>query len=246
VTIDETVSDIISDLRRAASPGAIGDASERPAGTLVDAGALTGPERFRPSQAPLAVAIDGPGLFVVRSGSSTVYSRLGDFKIADDGHLVDGSGRVVLGYQHMPAGKAESIAPILVQDPSRPYRFESFRVSETGVVLGIERVVKHRRGGVEHVVPIAQLALALFPAPQLLARGDETTLLATARAGKPTIGAPGVNGRGLLRSHVVATGAIDLEADLQELWMLRRMREVEVALASAADGCTRTALGLVR
>jgi hypothetical protein len=44
----------------------------------------------------------------------------------------------------------------------------------------------------------------------------------------------------------VAGGAVDIEADLQKLWLLRRKGELDTALAAASDECVRTALGLVR
>src|SRR5215472_18379697 len=71
---------IIADLRRAAIPGALGSAVDRNADVLVDAGALSGVARFVPNPAPLAVAIDGPGLFVLQEGAERAYGRLGDFR----------------------------------------------------------------------------------------------------------------------------------------------------------------------
>ncbi|MBV8170640.1 MAG: hypothetical protein JO219_01780 [Candidatus Eremiobacteraeota bacterium] len=244
MSADPQIDLIMSDLRRAASAGTTGDASERAPGVLVDAGTQAGVERFRPSQAPLAVAIDGPGLFALAAGSQTVYSRLGDFRIAENGFLVDSSGRTALGFSRLAGTTGQVVAPIQV--PGSQGHFDSYRIDADGTLVGIEHRMQRRRGRVERDVPIAQIAIALFPAPHMLARVDDTTLVATAAAGTPSLGLAQQNGRGSLRVHVVAAGVVDLQADLRKLWMARRMREVELALASASDACMRTALGLVR
>ena len=114
MSIDDQVGLVIADLRRAAIPGATGDAADRAADVLVDAGAQTGADRFAPSTAPLAVAVDGPGLFVLRDGDRTIYSRLGDFRIDASGRLVDGHGRTVVGFKRAAGGWAAAAMPIVV------------------------------------------------------------------------------------------------------------------------------------
>ncbi len=246
IDVDKEVAGVAADLRRAALAGATGDAVDRQGGVLVDAGLQTGAERFVPNAAPLAVAIDGPGFFVLRDGGQTLYSRLGDFRIDTEGHLVDGAGRGVLGMS--AAGGNQPLQPICVPLPDqRSKRFVSYRIDEQGRLLGVERHQQKRTARFrETIVPIAQLALATFPVPERLQRSGQAVFVPTQAAGKPTLSAPGDRGAGGLRLHVVAAGAVDLEGDLRKLWTLRRRGELEVALASAADDCVRTALGLVR
>src|SRR5207253_10527925 len=62
------VESVTADARRAARPGAVGDALDR-ADCLITAHADGDAAiRFAPSASPLAVAIAGPGLFVVQDG----------------------------------------------------------------------------------------------------------------------------------------------------------------------------------
>lgn len=246
MTIDNQMETVIADLRRAAIAGAAGQAADRAAGVLVDGGAQTGVDRFVPSTAPLAVAIDGPGLFMLRDARQTVFSRLGDFRFDEAGRLIDGRGDAVLGFK--PGDSQRSPSPLCIDAADfASKRFASFRIDESGVLSGVEqRVEKHTRRRGEVVVPIGRLAIALFAAPERLARFGDTGFVATRAAGSPTIASPSVSGAGTLRTHVVAAGAIDLEADLRKLWRLSRKGELEAALSSAADGCVRTALGLVR
>ncbi len=248
MTIDDQVGLVISDLRRAATPGATGDAADRAADVLVDAGAQTGADRFAPSTAPLAVAVDGPGLFVLRDGDRTIYSRLGDFRIDASGQLVDGHGRSVVGFKRAAGGWAAAALPIVVSVPSQGSReLPTYRIDEDGVLstvdIRFEGRTKRRR---ETVTPVARLAIALFPAPERLQRFGDAGFTATRAAGAPQTTSPGVAGAGTLRAHVVAAGAVNLEGDLHRLWILRRKAELDVALAGASDACVRTALGLVR
>ncbi len=228
--------------------GATGDAAERSANTLVDAGSRTGASRFVPSAGPLSVAVDGPGLFVFEDHGHRLFSRLGDFRIDDQGRLLDGAGRQAVGFRPTRSGDAQAAAPIAVDAADiAAHRFDSYRFDENGVLSGvIHRVDGRSKRRREEAVPLARLALAVFPVPERLARVDETSLVATRAAGIPLLMRPGEKGTGLLRAHSLAAGAVDIQADLNTLWVLRRKGELATALAGASDACTRTALGLVR
>jgi flagellar hook protein FlgE len=243
--ISTQVDGIIADLRRAAVPGAAGNAADRGADVLVDAGAQTRADRFVPSTAPLAVAIDGPGLFVLGEGTRQRFGRLGDFRLDGDGRLVDGAGRFVMGSIIEDGAPRGGLQPIVLPSASRTYA--DYRIDERGVLSGVVHKAEARtRRSHNVVVPIARVALALFPAPQRLRRADANTFETTADAGTPAMLFPAEGGAGALRAHVVAAGAVDIEADLKELWLLRRKGELDATLAAASDECDRTALGLVR
>jgi flagellar hook protein FlgE len=248
MSIDDQVGLVMSDLRLAAIPGATGNDADRSADVLVDAGAQTGAERFAPSTAPLAVAEDGPGFFVLRDGERTIYSRLGDFRIDDSGRLVDGHGRTVVGFKRAAGGWATAALPVVVSGPDQGSRVPpTCKIDEYGVLSTVDiRYEGRTRRRRETDTPVARLAIALFPAPERLQRFGDAGFVATRAAGALQTTSPGVAGAGLLRAHVVAAGAVNLEGDLRKLWMLRRKAELDVALAGASDACVRTALGLVR
>jgi flagellar hook protein FlgE len=248
MSIDDQVGLVLSDLRRAAIPGATGDAADRAADVLVDAGAQTGVERFAPSTAPLAVAVDGPGFFVLRDGERTIYSRLGDFRIDESGRLVDGHGRTVVGFERASGGWAAAAMPIVVSAQNQGSNVPpTYRIDESGVLSTVDiRYEGRTRRRRETITPVARLAIALFPAPERLQRFGDAGFVATRAAGTLQTASPGVAGAGTLRAHVLAAGAVNLEGDLHKLWMLRRKAELDVALAGASDACVRTALGLVR
>jgi flagellar hook protein FlgE len=239
------VESLIADLRTAAIPGAMGSAADRDAEVLVDVGAQTGANRFVPSTAPLAVAIDGPGFFVLNEGTRQRFGRLGDFRLDGDGRLVDGAGRGVMGFAIEHGAQRGALEPIAL--PSGTSGYSSYQIDERGILIGVVRKTEGRtRRSHDVQVPLARVALALFPVPQRLQRADATSFEASRASGNPTIVFPGEGGAGALRAHVVSGGAVDIEADLQKLWLLRRKRELDAALTAASDECVRTALGLVR
>jgi flagellar hook protein FlgE len=243
--ISTQVDRIIADLRMAAVAGATGNAADRGADVLIDAGTQTGADRFVPSTAPLAVAIDGPGLFVLSAETKRLFGRLGDFRLDGNGRLIDGSGRSVMGFVIERGEQRRALQSIVLPQEARGY--SSYRIDERGTLVGIMRKTEGRTRRTHDVdVPLARIALALFPVPQRLERADTTSFEASRAAGSPVIQPPGEGGAGVLRTHVVAAGAVDIVVDLQRLWLLRRKGELDAALAAASDECVRTALGLVR
>lgn len=239
---------ILADARRAAIAGAVGDAPDRP-GLLVGEAVSTDMRATVPSGSPLAVAIDGPGLFVVQQNGAKRYGRRGDFQVNAKGLLTDSSGAQALGFRVNDAG--EPIAGLTVcQVPASDIaaqRYSNYRIDERGVLYGEADRVDAKTG--RHEVrsnAIARLALAIFPAPERLARDGDVLLAASASAGNPAVVSPGEPGVSSLRLHVLEAGTVDVEGDLARLWAARRRLDAQVAIAAATDHDTRTALGLVK
>jgi flagellar hook protein FlgE len=63
------------------------------------------------------MALQGNGFFVVNNGSSTSYTRDGDFSVNSSGQIVDASGDLVMGFQANSAGQIDTggaLVPISV------------------------------------------------------------------------------------------------------------------------------------
>jgi flagellar hook protein FlgE len=63
------------------------------------------------------MALQGNGFFVVSNGSSTSYTRDGDFSVNSSGQIVDASGNLVMGFQANASGQIETggaLSPISV------------------------------------------------------------------------------------------------------------------------------------
>lgn len=180
-----------------------------------------------PSASPTSVAIDGAGFFAVEHAGRLSFTRLGDFHFDPNGRLVDDEGRAVLGYRPQRHGRPEPIAAKPAKKPS---------IDAKGVIT-----VDGERGRIE----VGRIALAVFPAPERLLRESMTTVVESAVSGAPTFLPPGSANVGALRDHMLENGSVDVEADLERLWLAQQRGESLAAAASAADSCERDALGLV-
>ena len=183
-----------------------------------------------PSASPLAVAIDGAGFFAVESAGTTVFTRLGDFRVLK-GKLVDGAGRAVLGFTHGSGDEHATLAPITIGD-------------QNGVDIAADgTVTAASKKGSE---AIGKIALAIFPAPELLARADDTTVKPTRAAGTPRYAHPGAPNVGSLKAHVLENALVDVGGDLAAMWREQRRADGIAAAAGADDACDRDVLGLVK
>ena len=212
---------LLRDARRAARPGAVGDDPDH-AGAIFTQAIDASRSATVPSASRLAVAIDGPGLFVLEGRDGRrYYSRLGDFHVAR-GALVDGQGRSVLD---------TSSRSIWVGDA-------------TDVQISPDGAVSAQESGQRRTV--AHIALAVFPVSQRLSRVDDTTLTDSPAAGRPRVFRPSSPNVGRLAPHALDDAAVALDADLMRAWHLSQQADSFAASTYADDDCQRTALGLVK
>src|SRR5581483_3890793 len=121
---------------------------------------------------PLDLAINGEGFFAVQLPDGTQgYTRNGAFQVDDQGRISDGAGNLLQ-------------PPITV--PQRA----------TNLHVGTDGSVSAELNGT--VQPLGQVQLAMFINPNGLQDGAKGVLAATAAAGLPQFGAPGVGGLGSL------------------------------------------------
>jgi len=228
--ISADVQTLTTDARRAAHPGAIGDAPDHP-GSIVSVPLESVLVPTAPSASPLSVSIDGPGLFIVERDGHRCYTRLGDFRFDSNGRLVDGEGRTVLGFASTHPGRATDLVPIERRGA------KNASIDENGVVT-VDRGSGHETLG--------RIALGIFPAPEHLGRVDDTSLRASVDSGMASIVLPGTPNVGYLRQHALENAFVDVAGDLEGMWRAQRRGETQAAAAAAADSCERAVLGLVR
>lgn len=98
------------------------------------------------SGGPFDLALDGPGFFKAKAPSGdTVYTRLGDFHRNEQGQMVNGQGCILIGV-------------------SIPANSTKVDVHEDGRILG---TIADRKD-----VPLGQIELYRFPAPDQLRQGS--------------------------------------------------------------------------
>lgn len=208
----------------------------------------SGPPRIVPSASALSVAIEGPGLFVFQRGSERIYSRSGAFRVERDGALTNAEGDSVMGYAIGQSGTFGRLAPIVIPaDAVADARFATFSIDARGVLRGhLARQTPGAPASIERSVPIAHLALAIFPAPERLARAGETAFRESDASGVPVLRKPGDANTSTLRTHALESGLKGLQETLRQMWLLARRAEFQTAVAAAKDQCAKTALGLVK
>lgn len=93
--------------------------------------------------------------------------------------------------------------------------------------------------------PQGRVCLAVFQAPDAL-RADDAILHATHASGPPRYVSPGEENVAVVREGPAQPDMRRLHAYLHDLWVSTGRASLEIAMAAAKDGLTRTALGLVK
>jgi hypothetical protein len=180
------------------------------------------------------------GFLVLEGGDRTAYAQSARLLVGKDGRLVDDRDRAVVGY--ILGGEGQAIArPIRVPKSAGGHAYARYEIDERGVLLGIPSAT----GTIAEPVPLAQVAVAVFPAPQNLVKVSDV-LSASREAGAPLLWpADAVNIGGLIREPTDAPTA-ELQAEAREAYIAGAQAELQVALSSSRDDLIRVALDVVK
>jgi len=189
-------------------------------------GTISAGERLRFTQGKLErsggaydCAIDGAGLFEVRDARGRVaYTRAGDFSRDDRGMLGRDGWRLV-GVR-LPA---RATGATIAADGTVTASFADGRAASAG-----------------------RIRLALFPAPEHLARANHGLFFATARAGRPQLVAPGERGAGSIVAGSLERANVSIIEAMMEILTAQRAYEASAKGVSAADEMLRIANNLQR
>ena len=148
-----------------------------------------------PTGNPLDLALDGPGFFVAQSSSGPIYSRGGDFHIAQDGVLSTREGDPVQGIDGKP----------IQLEPAQPVE-----VSTTGEI---------RQNG----TLVGQLKLVKFAAPQSLSKQGNNYFQLSASDLQPVPSTARVNQGNVEAANVQpAETAVRLVSVMRQFEMLQK------------------------
>lgn len=148
------------------------------------------------------MAINGNGYFSVEqpssvdstgapsfAGSSTAYSRRGDFQLDKNGYLVNGAGDYLMGNTVDPTtGVAGTGAPQLLKFdsgslPTADGALQGVSIGQNGVIAGNFADGKS--------INLASVPLSSFRGEEFLQQGDGATFTPTAQSGTAQANAPG-------------------------------------------------------
>ncbi len=157
----------------------------------------------------LDLAIEGAGYFQVRTpDGKTAYTRAGDFSLSAEGTLVTSGGLPVQPQIQIPEG-AQSIT------------------------IGTDGTVSATVEGA--ATELGKIETARFANAAGLQSLGDNLLSETAASGAAQVGAPGVEGRGSLRSGALETSNVNVVEELVDMIETQRAYEVNSKMISATD-----------
>ncbi len=169
---------------------------------------------YQHTENPLDVLIEGDGFFQLQDPTgTTVYSRAGNFSINSNGNLVQGSASV---------GR-------LVQ-PTINVPQDAIRVEVTA-----DGTVNAYTQGQPTPQEVGTLQLATFINPEGLVKLGENMFQESSASGTATIGDPGQDGLGVLRSGFLEASNVEPVAELIDLITTQRSFELNSQAVQAGD-----------
>ena len=166
---------------------------------------------LRQTGGELDIAIEGDGYFEIELPSGeTAYTRDGALKLTGEGEIVTSEG-----YRVLPG--------ITVPSDAR-----QIQINRDGSVFALF-------DGQVDGQSIGELQLATFINDKGLEAIGDNLFLETAASGAPTIGEPGVEGRGTFRQGYLEQSSVDVVAEITELIEAQRGYELNSKVLRAAD-----------
>jgi len=214
--------------------------------------------------------IQGEGMFVLKSATGYVYTRVGNFDFDKDGNLIDvGTGSKVQGYTYIidsidtsttpptitpnadpwgdpddPPGDIQFVlGQDLSSDPANPtgYTLSSFSISQDGVITGI-----YSNGTNSVTVPMFKIALAIFPNQAGLISQGNNYFTESNNSGEASIGHPGTSGRGLIIPNYLEMSNVDLAQEFTDMIVTQRGFQANSRVITVSDTLLQELIDLKR
>ena len=165
----------------------------------------------------LDLAIEGGGFFQVQMPDGrTAYTRAGNFTLSPEGTVVTGEGLPLQPQLQVPDGAT------------------SFTVGADGTVTAIV-------AGESEPTQLGTVETARFVNPAGLQPIGNNLLVETAASGAPQTGAPGLEGRGSIRSGALESSNVNVVEELVDMIETQRAYEVNSKMIQAADEMMKNA-----
>jgi len=159
----------------------------------------------------LDMAIEGGGYFQVTMPDGRIaYTRDGNFNLSPEGTIVTSDGMPLQPQIQVPEG-AESIT------------------------IGGDGTVSAKLAGQTEVTELGKIETARFINPAGLESLGNNLLAETPASGAPQVGAPGLDGRGAIRSGSLESSNVNVVEELVDMIETQRAYEVNSKMISATD-----------
>ncbi len=199
--------------------------------------------QFEQTGRALDLAINGDGFFTTTDAISgdLAFTRNGNLELVASGELQDAFGNPVLGFPVDANGVQTSNVPANIAVPTT--NAGGNVLSGLGIDLRGVLEATYSDGSVE---PVAQIALAAFPATGGLNPIGLTKWEATAESGPPEFGQPGVGNFGQIQSGSLERSNVDLAAEMVALLGAQRNFQANARAIDTATALTQAVLNLQR
>jgi flagellar hook protein FlgE len=179
---------------------------------------------------PTDLMITGDGMFIVKDGTQSLYTRAGAFSFDNTGTLVNPQGAKVQGY-------APGTTTPLV-DLTLPPGLASYNIAPDGKISGLDSAGAP--------VDVGQIALANFSNPAGLERAGGTMFRQTASSGTATDGVSGTNGTGTLMTGTLEMSNVDLAQEFTNLILAQRGFQANSRVITTSDSVLEELVNLKR
>ncbi|HET6940778.1 MAG TPA: flagellar basal-body rod protein FlgG [Sphingomicrobium sp.] len=165
----------------------------------------------------LDLAIEGGGFFQVQMPDGrTAYSRAGNFTLSPEGTVVTGEGLPLQPQLQVPDGA-------------------------TSLAVGADGTVTAIVAGESEPTQLGTVETSRFVNPAGLQPIGDNLLVETAASGAPQTGAPGLEGRGSIRSGALESSNVNVVEELVDMIETQRAYEVNSKMIQAADEMMKNA-----
>ena len=189
----------------------------------------------------LDLAIDGDGFFAVANPISgdLSFTRNGNFRLLATGEMQDATGNSLQAFPVDAAGVPTSAVPGDVIVPLT-----------NGAGSALANVTINNRGIVNAAyadgtaVPVGQVALATFAAPNGLRAVGQTKWQASGDSGPPAFGNPGIGNYGGMISGALERSNVDLAEEMVSLLTAQRNFQANARAIDTATQISTTVINL--
>lgn len=164
----------------------------------------------------LDMAIQGDGYFQVLMPDGRIgFTRAGNFSLSAEGTIVTADGMPLQPQIQLPAGT-------------------------TSVTVGADGTISASADG-QVAAPIGRVETARFVNGAGLQSIGGNLLIETAASGPPQVGAPGIEGRGTVKSGMLEASNVNVVEELVDMIETQRAYEVNSKMIQATDEMLRNA-----
>ena len=191
---------------------------------------------------PLDFALEGDGMFIVRDGDSTYYTRAGNFYLDSEGKIVNPQGFYLQGFGVDANGNIDTST---IGEITIDLNAQSFSVQTNGIVNYVDENGDTQIAG--------QIAIAKFSNPAGLEKAGSNLFLNSTNAGlqvdgtgAPLYVAPETDGAASIVAGALAMSNVDLAEEFTEMITAQRAFQANTRIITTSDEILQELVNLKR